>query len=235
MSKETSIFRWSPEGEDRVPGLENLEDTLDLSEAVARRGTTHNHRDRIESSAFVGIYDGNKFRVRYRKILDYRGETISRDLDVTSSDIGIRIAHLQFSPYLVSVDYYLGQRNIREVLEGLDPIDQANSQDTRLAIQPHTINPFIPFIGNVPGLKHPYNIFANNYDEARRLYVDWCEDTERFDAMHQVLADPSSLLGSFAVRHLSVFPLYLETARQNLARGRTGTPTEMRNITPFGA
>jgi hypothetical protein len=229
MSAETTIGRWDGEREDRVPGLGNLRGALDLSAAVARKGNVYyrEQNGRNESSCVVGAYGGNKYRVRYHNKPGIGFE----DFDITGVDMGISVfyGNLCMPPFHVTVDYYYGQRNVQEVLEGLEPISQSQSADTRI-IQPiSSIDPNTPFIGTIPGLKEPYYIFTRSFEEAGRLYAEWFEDLGNFDAMHRVLADQKSPLDPFLIKALWKLPYYLKLAELNQSEENT----EIKNVTPI--
>lgn len=213
------VEKWLPrhnDGEDRVPGLNNLREILDLSLVVAKKGKIHKGLGEGDLDAvFIGAYRGNKYEVKYRLF----GGGDFEESEITGQDIGITISYgqLVLPPFRVGVDYYYGKRNVKEILRELKPVTESAPEEQAIEVQPTTSRDNAP-IGILAILGGAHYIFARTLEEAGGMYAAWCEDQEAFDLMRRALADSKSLIPPFCVRPLDRFPNYMKAAEERIAQ-----------------
>jgi len=226
MSVEKHIPRHEGE-EDRIPGLNNLREILDLSSVVAKKGKIHKGLQSGDFNAvFIGSYGESKYEVKYRLFCGGDFE----ESEITGQDIGITIfyGHLVLPPFRVTVDYCYGKRNVREILNGLKPVIKSSSDEQ--AVESQSICRDNLPISILAVLGGAHYVFARTLEEARQMYAVWCEEEENFIGMRRALADPNSPIPPFAVRPLELFLSYQKAAEERVLRESQGNDPQRRMI-----
>lgn len=232
MLVEKHMPRYEGE-EDRVPGLGNLSEIIDLSSMVAKKGKTHKgYQDGGINAEFIGIYRGSKYQVKYRLFHDGNFE----ELEITGLDIGITIfhGHLILPPFRVTVDYYYGKRDVREILHNLKPVVESVPEEQAIESHPINRNNNAP-IGILAILGGAHYIFAKTEEEAGYMYASWCEENEDFVNMRNALANPRSKLTPFRIRPLGLFPYYRRAAEKRVLEQSQGNDPQRRLTYWFGS
>lgn len=181
-----------------IPGLENpkeIKEIMELGSAVARKGTVHTSR-RHETSTVIGAFGGSKYRVVYENFAAYDPH---ESLDVTGEDMGVTIVRGGLWMTEAFTDYYFGQRNIRDVLSGLDPItkspaseeigvdhEKADNSDSSRIVAVGS-NGFYTTKGST------LFVVAKTMDDARRVYASLLEQDNNFSALRVAFSKPNSL------------------------------------------
>ncbi len=203
-----------------IPGLENpkeIKKIIQLGSTVARQGKVHSSR-RLETSTVIGAFGGSKYKVVYESFVYEPHES----LDVTSGDMGVTIVSGGLWMTEIFADYYFGDRNIRDVLSGLDPItkppaseeigvdhEKADNTDSSRIIA-------VGSSGFYTRRGSTLFVVAKTMDDARRVYASLLEQHNNFSALRAAFSKPDS------------FPFIYMTPEQYENMPPTLTPEEIK-------
>ena len=177
-----------------IPGLENPEEIMQLGSAVAKRGRVRNGSN-LETSTVIGAYGGNKYRIIYE---NYATFDPHERLDVTGADMGLTIVSGGLWMTEVFADYYFGDRNIRDVLSGLDPITEPPAGgeigiDHEKADNPDSRIVAVGTSGFYTRRDSTLFVVAKTIDDARRVYAGLLEQHNRFSTLRAAFSNPGHL------------------------------------------
>lgn len=178
-----------------IPGLENPREIIGLGSIVARRGRVRNTRN-LETSTVIGAYGGNKYKVVYENFAAFDSH---ERLDITGVDMGVTVVSGGLWMTEIFADYYFGDRNIRDVLSGLDPIteppvngeigvDHEKADNSNLAK--------IVAVGSSGFYTRRDStlfVVAKTIDDARRVYASLLEQHNNFPALRAAFSNPDRL------------------------------------------
>ncbi len=155
---------------------------FELGSEIAGNGKTNRFKTGLtKDNIFVGTFQGNRYQIRHTvSSQDYQRVT------VIGRDLGILVEHgaLIGDEYKGSVEYKETDNDVSDILINLQPETETEpvSKGEVKSVRVFTLLEYDRG-GYYPS---SFEVAAENEQEALRKYLDWCEATGNFHAMHLI-------------------------------------------------
>ena len=174
-----------------VPGLESPQEIIQLGSVLAIQDSVRRiGNGSWEIARRVGAYGGNLYEVRHQSV----GDGFMQSLELTGGDLALTIhGGSLLVGTKVYLDYYHGQRNVRDILSGMDPVNGSPNVEVEEEEETSKKPKLIPLGQGFYTRRSDSTpiVVAKGIDEARDVYVRLFEMSRSFGAMRDFFSEPN--------------------------------------------